>query len=96
MNDQTTPVILAVQPSTVPSTLASTVNPDKVAITITGIFVSSASLIVIAASHLGFPVTVEQVATFAGELGTAVGAIVTVWGVIQKIVVAIERKRQGL
>ncbi len=96
MNEQTTQVAPVTVPTQIPTTLASTVNPNKVATTVTGIFVFSASLIVIAASHLGFPVTVEQVATFGGELGAAAGAIVTVWGVIQKIVVAIERKRQGI
>lgn len=69
--------------------LSSSTNPDQLAATITGLIISFASLIVLFAGHLGFSLTIEQVTTYAGELGTGIGAIWTVFGILRKITVAI-------
>lgn len=72
--------------------LGSSVDSTKLASTITGTLIACASLIVLVAGHLGFPLTVEQVTTFAGELGTAVGAIIAVFGVCRKVLLAVHTK----
>lgn len=72
--------------------LSSSENPQKLAVTVTGIIVALASLIVLFAGHLGFPITVQQVTDFAGALGTAVGTIVTVAGIIRKVIIAMSTK----
>lgn len=69
--------------------IGSSTNSAKVAATVTGLMVSVASIIVLISGHFGFPVTVENVTTFAGELGTAAGVIYTIFGIIRKIVVKV-------
>lgn len=72
--------------------LTSSVDPNAIAATVSGLLIASASLIVILAGHLGFSLTVEQVTTYAGALGTSIGAIVTIFGLLRKVVVAIQQK----
>lgn len=72
--------------------LSSSEDPQKLAASVTGSIVACASLIVFFAGHLGFSVNVEQVTNFAGLLGTAAGAIWAVFGVIRKIVIAVQQK----
>lgn len=74
--------------------LTSSVDPEKLAMTVSGLIISSASLIVLIAGRFGFPLTVEQLTTYAGELGTAVGFIVTTYGLIRKLVVKIATRNQ--
>lgn len=69
--------------------ITSSVDPEKIALTVSGLMISSASIIVIVLGHLGFPVSVEQVTNFAGALGTTIGFIVTVYGLIRKLLVKI-------
>ena len=71
---------------------SSSENPEQLALTVKGIIVSLASLIVLVAAGLGFPVSVEQVAVLAGSIGTAVGAIATLSGLIRKIVIAVQAR----
>lgn len=73
-------------------TLTSVTNPEQLAASVTGFLISSASLIVLLAGHLGFSLTIEQVTTYAGALGTAVGVIWMTFGLLRKIVVAIQQK----
>lgn len=72
--------------------LASSENPDKLAASITGSIIAVSSLIILGAGHLGFPLTVEQVTNFAGELGAAGGAIYALFGLLRKMVIAIHDK----
>lgn len=72
--------------------LSSSEDPQKLAATVTGVIVSLASLIVLVASNLGFPLNVQQVTSFAGILGTAVGAIWALYGLVRKVVIAIATK----
>lgn len=69
--------------------LTSSENPDKLAATITGLIVTCASLIVLFAGQLDLPLSMEQVTAQAGVIGTGVGAIWTLFGLLRKIVIAI-------
>lgn len=72
--------------------MSSSEDPQKLAATVTGSIIAVSSLLVLVAGHFGFPLTVEQVTTYAGELGTAVGAIWAVFGLVRKMVIAIQQK----
>jgi len=75
--------------------LSSSENPEQLALTVKGVIVSLASIIVLVGSRFGFPLSIEQVAIFAGSIGAAVGAIVTLSGLIRKMVIAIQAKVQA-
>lgn len=73
---------------------SSSEDPQKLAATVTGAIIGCSSLIIFGLGRLGLPVSVEQVTTYAGVLGTAVGAIWTLYGLIRKAVIAFATRNQ--
>ncbi len=67
----------------------SSVDTNKVSATISGAIISVSSIILIIAAHYGVTLTAEQVAVSAGQLGTAVGSIIFIFGLIRKLVIYI-------
>lgn len=73
--------------------LSSSTDPEKLSATVTGLIVSIASVLALLLSKvLGLPITAEQVATYAGSIGSAVGGIWFLFGLIRKGVVALAQK----
>lgn len=68
--------------------IASSADGAKISATITGIIISCASLIVAFSASKGVAITDAQVVSAAGQIGGAVGGIVTLYGLIRKIIIA--------
>ena len=70
----------------------SSADPNKVSATITGFIISLSSLIILVAGYYGFSIAPEQITASAAQLGTAIGSIVFIFGLIRKIIIAINLK----
>lgn len=74
--------------------LSSSTDPSQLAATIQGLIISFSSIIIFIGALKGIPVTEAGVASFAqqagataGAIGTAIGGIVTIYGLVRKIIV---------
>ena len=67
--------------------LSSSVDPTKLATSVSGAIIMFGSLIIWVAGYLRVPLTDTQIGTFATQLGLAVGSLVFLYGVIRKAVV---------
>jgi len=68
--------------------IASSVNPNQLSTTISGLIITLSSLIILGASHFGVSLGTEEISTIATQAGIAIGAITTLYGAIRKILVA--------
>ncbi len=79
--------------------LTSSEDYSKLADTVKGVIVSLSSVIIFIGALKGFSVTTNQIAQFAqqagttiGAFGTAIGSIWTMYGIIKKIVIKFTQK----
>ena len=72
--------------------LGSSVDPTKISKTVSGFFVAFAVIIIALAQWLGFQITTEEITNFGVQIGSMVSMFLIVYGVIQKIIVAIQQK----
>ena len=76
--------------------LGSSVDPTKLSVTVQGIFVGGAVLIVLLAQWLGFTITSDEVTQFGVQVGTLISEFMIVGGIIRKVVLALYNKYRGL
>lgn len=75
--------------------IASSTNPDEVANTVKGIVLALASVItIVGASFFHINLTATDIATLAGNLGLAAGAIWTLYGLVMKLVAYFGKAQQ--
>lgn len=72
--------------------LSSSVNPEKLSTTISGVFIGGSVLIIWIAKYLGFEVTSDEVTNLGIQLGSMVSTFVVLYGIIRKVIVAIQQK----
>ena len=72
--------------------LSSSTDPSGLAATVSGVIIGFSALIVYGAALMGFTIVDGQVSAFATQLGLAVGSLVTLYGVLRKVVVAVNAK----
>jgi hypothetical protein len=72
--------------------IGSSVDPSKLSTTVSGLIIGASVFIIIIAKYLGFEVGGDQVTAFATQLGTALATLVTVYGIVRKVIVAIHSK----
>ena len=72
--------------------LSSSVDPTKLATTVSGLIITFSSLIIYGASWLGFPILDVQVSAFATQVGLAIGSLTFLYGVVRKAIVAMSAK----
>lgn len=72
--------------------LSSSTDPEKLSMTVSGAILSISALLIWGANFLGFPLTQNQIAAFATQTGLAVGALAFIYGIIRKVIVAVNQK----
>lgn len=72
--------------------LGSSVDSTKLSTTVSGLFMGGAVLIVLVAQWLGFTISTEEVTTFGVQVGATVATLVTIYGVIRKVAIALQQK----
>ena len=72
--------------------LSSSNNSQELAATVSGLILTFSALIILLAQKLGFPLTQNAIANFSEQIGLAVGALWFLFGVVRKIVVAIQQR----
>lgn len=72
--------------------LSSSTDSTKLAASVSGVIIAFSALIVYGAALLGFTIVDAQVSSFATQVGLAIGSLVFLYGVIRKVVVAINAK----
>lgn len=72
--------------------LSSSVNPEKLSTTVSGVFIGGAVVIIWIAKWLGFEITTDEVTTLGVQIGSMVSTFVILYGLIRKTVVAIQQK----
>lgn len=72
--------------------LSSSVDPTKLATSVSGGIIMFSSLIIYLAGLFGFPLVDIQVSNFATQVGLAVGSLTFLYGVTRKAIVAIFAK----
>lgn len=72
--------------------IGSSIDPTKLSTTVSGVIIGLSVLIIWFAQSLGFVVTNDQITTIAVQLGSAVATVVTLYGIIRKVLVAISTK----
>lgn len=72
--------------------LGSSTDSSKLSATVSGLFMGGAVLIVFIAQWLGFTVSTEEVTTFGVQVGSMVATLVTLYGIIRKVVIALQQK----
>jgi hypothetical protein len=74
--------------------LGSSTDPQKLSMMVSG-FILGASVIIVWLAHLlGFNLVDADISNFATQAGTAVAFLMSLYGLIRKIVVAIQQKWQ--
>ena len=74
--------------------LSSSTNPQELSATVSGAILSFSALIIFVAGHFGFNIDNAQLTDLAGQIGLAAGALWFIFGVVRKVVVAIQQKWQ--
>lgn len=72
--------------------LASSDGTNSLSTTVTGIIIGSAVFIVMIAQWLGFEITTEAATSFAISVGAMISTMMIIYGVMKKIVIAIQQK----
>ena len=72
--------------------LSSSTDPSSLAATVSGVIIGFSALIVYGAALMGFTLVEAQVSMFATQLGLAVGSLTFLYGVLRKVVVAVNAK----
>lgn len=72
--------------------LSSSENPQKLADTVKGLIIGSSALIIYIAHLFGVELITEQISEFAIVLSTSAASILTIYGLVKKIVIAITKK----
>ena len=72
--------------------LSSSVNPEKLSTTVSGVFIGGSVLIVWIARYLGIEVTNDEVTNLGIQVGSMVSTLVILYGIIRKFIVAIQQK----
>ena len=72
--------------------LSSSTNPQQLATSVSGIIIGFSALIVYGAALMGFTIVDAQVSGFATQVGLAIGSLTALYGIIRKVVVAVNAK----
>lgn len=72
--------------------LSSSIDPTQLSATVSGVILSASAIIILIASQFGFNIDNSSVSAFASQAGIAIGALWFIFGVIRKIIVAIQQK----
>jgi hypothetical protein len=67
--------------------LGSAIDPTVLSKTVSGLIIACSSIIIFLLSQIGIVVGTEQISELATQVGLALGAITTIYGLIQKILV---------
>jgi len=72
--------------------LSSSIDPEKLSASVSGAILSVSALIIMFGGFLGVPLTQNEVATFASTAGLGVGSLWFLYGVLRKIIVAVNQR----
>jgi uncharacterized membrane protein YczE len=72
--------------------LSSSSNPRELAATVSGLILTFSALIILIAQKLGFPLTQNVIANVSEQIGLAVGSLWFLFGVVRKIIIAIQQR----
>lgn len=72
--------------------LSSSTNPEQLGNTVKGTILMFTGLILVAARLINIPLTEGEIVEAATQVGLMVGALWTVYGLVMKGVVALQRK----
>ena len=72
--------------------LGSSTDTSQLSTTVTGLFIGGAVVIVMIAEWLGFEITTDEITTFGISLGSMLAFLVTTYGLLKKVVIAIQQK----
>lgn|SRR5574343_326516 len=75
---------------TKPKYLQSSVNPNKLSLTVKGILIALIPAVIIIAKYLGLEVSETSLVNVAEDLGVIVSAVITAIGLIRKLAVALK------
>jgi hypothetical protein len=75
--------------------LGSSTDETQLSTTVSGLFIGGAVVIVMLAKWLGFEITSDEVTNFGIALCSMLAFMVTIYGIIKKIVIAIQQKFGG-
>jgi len=67
--------------------LGSSVDPKQVSTTVKGVIISLSALLIPLGAYMGIPLSESEIGTFANEFGLAMGSLVFLYGLIQKVIV---------
>jgi hypothetical protein len=67
--------------------LQSSTDPSTISNTVRGFVLSVSATLIFVGGYFGFPLTENQVAVLASQLGLAAGSLWTLYGLIIKVVV---------
>lgn len=76
--------------------LGSSADPTKLSTTISGIFVGGAVILVMLAKWLGFEITTNEVTDLGIQVGSMVATLMTLYGIIKKVAIALQNKFKGV
>jgi hypothetical protein len=72
--------------------LSSSADPEKLSTMVSGAILSLSSLLIWGGSVIGVPLTQNEVAALATQIGLVVGGLAFLYGVVRKIVVAVNAR----
>jgi len=67
--------------------IASSVNPNQLSTTISGLIITLSSVIILVASKYGLVISTDDISSIATQVGLAIGALTTIYGLIRKLLV---------
>lgn len=72
--------------------LSSSSDPSKLSTTVSGGMIAISVLIIWGAKYLGLEVTSDQISSLAIQLGGAVSTVMVIFGIVRKVIVAVQQK----
>lgn len=72
--------------------VGSSTNPAEVSASVSGLILAFSSVIILIAGSMGLNVAQTEIAEFSAQVGTAIGAVWFIFGVVRKVVVALSVK----
>lgn len=72
--------------------LSSSEDPQKLADTVKGFILAFSAILMVIGTKLGVPLTENQIALFAEQLGLAIGSLWFLYGLIKKIVIKFAKR----
>jgi len=71
--------------------LSSSEDGSKLADTVKGLILTLSAVIMVVGTKLGLPLTENNIALFAEQLGLAIGSLWTLYGLVKKLAVKVSK-----